>query len=46
METLVDHFNIGITRKDVQTLKDLTWLNDEVGMSYDKQSANRGGKNI
>eukprot|EP00116_Pleurobrachia_bachei_P002546 sb/3462808/ len=30
METLVDHFNIGITRKDVQTLKDLTWLNDEV----------------
>eukprot|EP00116_Pleurobrachia_bachei_P005880 sb/3466142/ len=32
METLVDHFNIGITRKDVQTLKDLTWLNDEVDL--------------
>jgi len=29
-ETLIDAFNQSITRKDVNTLKDLTWLNDEV----------------
>lgn len=30
METLVEAFNIALTRKDMITLKDLTWLNDEV----------------
>jgi len=30
LETLVDGFNITLSRKDIQTLKDMTWLNDEV----------------
>ncbi|KAL5261127.1 hypothetical protein ACHWQZ_G006985 [Mnemiopsis leidyi] len=30
LETLVDGFNITLTRKDIQTMKDMTWLNDEV----------------
>ena len=30
LETLVEGFNITLARKDIQTLKDMTWLNDEV----------------
>ena len=35
LETLVDGFNITLSRKDIQTLKDMTWLNDEVRYSSD-----------
>jgi hypothetical protein len=31
-EVLSDAFSIKITRKDMQTLKGLNWLNDEVGV--------------
>lgn len=33
LETLVDGFNITLSRKDIQTLKDMTWLNDEVSIA-------------
>lgn len=43
-ETLIDAFNQSITRRDVNTLKDLTWLNDEVINFYFNLLMDRGKK--
>lgn len=31
-QVVVDYFNIPMKRSDIQTLKDGTWLNDEVSL--------------
>ena len=44
-ETLVDAHTIKITRKDIDTLKGLNWLNDEVINFYMQMIVQRGKDN-
>ncbi len=44
-EVLANAFNISITRKDIQTLKGLNWLNDEIINFYMSLIAERSKQN-
>ncbi|XP_040571820.1 uncharacterized protein [Lepeophtheirus salmonis] len=43
-KTLIDEYKITITRKDIETLKGLNWLNDEIINFYMQMIVNRSEK--